>query len=290
MKAARFSRTLVLFACVATLASSWMACKKQAVEAPPPPPPEADPLESLSANELFEAAKAGEVDKMKPAFKKNTALAESKDAEGRTMLHVAAAAGQKAVAEFLLAEKAKVNATDTTGATPLHLAVVTDRTEVADLLIHNGADVKSKDSAGSTPLHAAAAAGQRTMIELLLASKADISAKNANSLTALQLAAKSGKNDAAAFLRTLETKAGKDKKAEDSRKARVDFIKKRASEGADSAQYELGVLHLKGDGVEKDEAAAREWLKKAADGGNTLAKRKLQDLDNPAKVESKKKK
>ena len=36
---------------------------------------------------------------------------------------------------------------------------------------------------------------------------------------------------------------------------------------------------MNGDGVEKDEAAARSWLQKAAAGGNSQAVKKLKELE-----------
>jgi hypothetical protein len=69
----------------------------------------------------------------------------------------------------------------------------------------------------------------------------------------------------------------------------VEFQKKRASEGSQSAQYELGVRYLKGDGVEKDEAAGRKWLESSAKTGYSPAIKKLQELDkaaDPAKLPS----
>jgi TPR repeat protein len=67
-------------------------------------------------------------------------------------------------------------------------------------------------------------------------------------------------------------------KAEAVRKT-VEFQKMRAEEGSESAQYELGLRYLKGDGVEKDEALGRKWLKESAKNGYAAATRKLDDLD-----------
>ena len=59
----------------------------------------------------------------------------------------------------------------------------------------------------------------------------------------------------------------------------IAFQKKRAEEGSTSAQYDLGLRYLTGDGLEKDSEAARRWLETAAKGGHTQAARKLQELD-----------
>ncbi|MDB6040016.1 MAG: hypothetical protein JWM99_3857 [Verrucomicrobiales bacterium] len=60
----------------------------------------------------------------------------------------------------------------------------------------------------------------------------------------------------------------------------IEFEKGRANNGAAWAQYKLGLRYLNGDGVEKDESAARKWLQAAADNGDSQAKVKLQLLDS----------
>jgi TPR repeat protein len=44
-----------------------------------------------------------------------------------------------------------------------------------------------------------------------------------------------------------------------------------AESGNDQAQFQLGSLYARGDGIEKDGAAAIEWLTKSAAQGNTRA-------------------
>jgi TPR repeat protein len=75
-------------------------------------------------------------------------------------------------------------------------------------------------------------------------------------------------------------------KAEALRKT-VEFQKKRADEGSESAQYELGLRYLKGEGVEKDEATGRRWLTMSAKNGYGPATKKLDELDNPPKPKEK---
>jgi hypothetical protein len=58
----------------------------------------------------------------------------------------------------------------------------------------------------------------------------------------------------------------------------VEFQKKRAEAGSATAQYDLAMRYLKGDGVEKDLAAAKKWLEAAAKNGHTLAPKKLEEL------------
>jgi ankyrin repeat protein len=92
--------------------------------------------------EIHDAAKSGDLEKVKTLLKANPDLVFSKDTNGWTPLHLAST---KAVAEFLLANKADVN--------------------------------DNKNGYGWTPLHAAAANGFKDVVELLLADKADVNAK-----------------------------------------------------------------------------------------------------------------
>ena len=57
-----------------------------------------------------------------------------------------------------------------------------------------------------------------------------------------------------------------------------DFYKRRAEEGSDDAQYQLGVRYLAGKGTPPDEKLAREWFEKAAKQGHKQAAQKLAEL------------
>jgi hypothetical protein len=57
-----------------------------------------------------------------------------------------------------------------------------------------------------------------------------------------------------------------------------EFYKRRAEEGSDDAQYQLGVRYLAGKGTDKNEKLGREWLAKAAKQGHAQASKKLAEL------------
>ncbi len=61
----------------------------------------------------------------------------------------------------------------------------------------------------------------------------------------------------------------------------VEFQKQRAEAGSDTAQYDLAVRYLKGEGVQRDLERARRWLEKSAKAGNSLAAKKLKELPAP---------
>lgn len=59
----------------------------------------------------------------------------------------------------------------------------------------------------------------------------------------------------------------------------LEWHKTQAAAGSASAQYEMGMRHLKGDGVEQSCVKAREWLTKAAKQENLQAYEQLRMMD-----------
>lgn len=57
------------------------------------------------------------------------------------------------------------------------------------------------------------------------------------------------------------------------------FQRDQAEKGSASAQYDLGMRYLKGDGVQKNEVLARAWLEKAALQDDAQAKAALKQLE-----------
>lgn len=99
--------------------------------------------------EIHDAAKRGELAKVKGLLKDNPDLVFSKDTNGVTPLFFAAGLGHLDVVALLLANKADVNAFNK-GSTPLHAAVLNHHKEVADLLIASNAQVTIFDAAAVT--------------------------------------------------------------------------------------------------------------------------------------------
>jgi len=91
----------------------------------------------------------------------------SKNNDGYTPLHMAAAKGHLEIAQFLLASGAEVNARTDRGTTPLHVAVLDGYKNIAELLLANGAEVNAKTDDGMTPLRAALEYHRRELAELL---------------------------------------------------------------------------------------------------------------------------
>ncbi len=119
---------------------------------------------------IHDAARAGDLAKVQSLVKQQPDLVFSKDEQyGQTPLHIAAFYGHKDVAEFLLANKADVNARAKNGSTPLHLAAGRGNKEIVELLLANKAEVNAVDNEGWTPLHSATTFKQKEIEDLLVA-------------------------------------------------------------------------------------------------------------------------
>lgn len=122
------------------------------------------------AGEIHDAVKNNDLAKVRSLIKDSPDLVFSKDEDGFTPLHLAAANGYKEMAELLLANKADVNARDNSQSTPLHQAVAAggEHTDLLGLLITYKADVNAADTNGLTPLHYATLADNGKAVKLLL--------------------------------------------------------------------------------------------------------------------------
>jgi ankyrin repeat protein len=165
--------------------------------------------------EIHEAAKRGDLAKVKELLKDKPELVSAKDENGDTPLHWASgfeamaiyyeAAGlgvvvyiqsdnnrgkaSEGVAELLLSNHADVNAKDDKGVTPLIAAAFGGHADVEKLLLANKAEVNAKDHGGRTALHYAAEFGHQDVAELLLSNKADADAHDNQGATPLIFAA-----------------------------------------------------------------------------------------------------
>ena len=147
-------------------------------------------VELLLANNaeytFFDAAKVGDVERVKVFLEKDPDLVVSRDSRGRTALHYAAAADKKDMVELLLTNKADVSAKTKEGWTPLHLAVGHQEGAVVESLLAHKADINAKDNHGQTPMDVAKFDGSRSVVEALTKGAA-LNAPNNPSPTQLSL-------------------------------------------------------------------------------------------------------
>lgn len=140
--------------------------------------------------EIQDAARNGDLEKVKALLKQTPNLVSDKDNAGQTALHWAVSGRYKEMVVFLLDSKADVNAKSNSGQTPLHYAAsfAFGDTNMVSLLLAKHADVNAKDNFGKTPLHYAALYGFKDMAVLLVADKADVNAKDNDGKTPLSAA------------------------------------------------------------------------------------------------------
>lgn len=154
-------------------------------------------MASVSMESAAEAARRGDVAFFEAIDEAGwTNLLRTKDEDGRSVLHWAAASMQGgAVLEHLLANGGQelVRLEDEESWTPLHSAVSIGNETAVMALIDAGADVNASTSGGQTPMHYAASKGRASILELLLDSGASLEVKDRNGCTPLLRASSCGK-------------------------------------------------------------------------------------------------
>ena len=101
---------------------------------------------------LWEAAKEGDLAKLKAGLANKGADANSHDTMGITPLSWAAMAGQAEAVQLLIKQGADVNGRNRDGNVPLHGAAFLGQAEIVELLIQHKADVNLRSGKGETPL------------------------------------------------------------------------------------------------------------------------------------------
>jgi ankyrin repeat protein len=173
-----------------------------------PPPPTVN---------LFRALQVDNLEQIRRHIAAGTDLNQP-DRNGDRPLHLAARAGQVAIARELVDHGASLVALDSAGRAPLELALTQGRTQVAallveagapldaqamlvtlvragvwdrdsvDFLLRRGADLNRPDAAGEPPLHQAVALGHLETVKRLIARGADVNRPDGTGRTPLALA------------------------------------------------------------------------------------------------------
>lgn len=113
--------------------------------------------------------------------------------EGGQPALLAAAGGEDDVegVQLLLKQRAPVDACGPLQRTALHVAALAGNDAIAKLLVQAGAEVDARDAHGVTPLMEAARSGALAVIEVLAARKPDANARDANGRSLLTIACRS---------------------------------------------------------------------------------------------------
>lgn len=123
---------------------------------------------------------------------KNAAPLDLKDAQGRSLLHLAVQRGNLALTEYILSQSnvSTLMMPDFWGRTLLHYATESSRVHVLKFLLENKFDMYAKDLKGRTILHHAAMTGNVNAVQHLLAlgAGAQLDIKDKDNRTPLELA------------------------------------------------------------------------------------------------------
>uniref|UniRef100_A0A0A9WM61 Serine/threonine-protein phosphatase 6 regulatory ankyrin repeat subunit B n=1 Tax=Lygus hesperus TaxID=30085 RepID=A0A0A9WM61_LYGHE len=145
----------------------------------------------VGQNPFHIAARQGYVRNLKLLWARDKAIVETKDREGNTALHFAAAAGNCSVINYLLALKANVETNNLGGNTPLRIALFQKQVEASKILLKYYKP-NSNPNGGFSPLHVAAEIGSIELVRHLLLQGENPKDLTDRAATALHLAALNG--------------------------------------------------------------------------------------------------
>lgn len=120
---------------------------------------------SAPADDIHEAAKQGDLTKVKTLLEKDPELIDAKDENGETPLFRASESGHKDIVEYLIVKGAQVNAQNNANQNALFYAAYYGQPEIVNLLLSKGADFKGVDRYGRSPLHYPAREGQKQVFK-----------------------------------------------------------------------------------------------------------------------------
>ncbi|KAJ8317508.1 hypothetical protein KUTeg_005412 [Tegillarca granosa] len=139
-------------------------------------------------DELLEAARSGNEDKLMSLLTPLNVNCHASDGRKSTPLHLAAGYNRTRIVQLLLQHGADVHAKDKGGLVPLHNACSYGHFEVTEMLLKSGASVNAMDLWQFTPLHEAASKSRVEVCSLLLAHGADPTLVNCHSKSAIDVA------------------------------------------------------------------------------------------------------
>lgn len=141
-------------------------CRRPEPEPPAPPGPTPPTLT------IPEALHAADLDEL--SLYDAPALADWRDREGQTAVHVAIHDGNLYLLDWLLRQHLDPCTPDSSGLTPLHRAVLDRRSEMVNRLLFESCDIDYRDHAWKTPAEYALELGYIDILERLAAAGADI--------------------------------------------------------------------------------------------------------------------
>jgi ankyrin repeat protein len=161
---------------------------------------------------IFEMVKAGDIAAVQRMLTSGTAV-DIRDAEGCTLLMLAAHSGNLPMVQALIEAGADVNAQDELGWAALIKAAFNAElkkgfADVVQVLIDSGANIEAPIGYGVRPLMLAAGYGETAVVEALLQAGADVLAQNEGGYTALMIVKQKHYVDVVNLLHEAEQLAG----------------------------------------------------------------------------------
>lgn len=154
----------------------------------------------LRSQEIIDALKANDLDKVKMVVEKDTSLLSLKDQAGRTPFHWTAANGSIEIAEYLFNEGSTINNRNALQSRPLHAATSVNNVVMAAWLIEHDAKINLKNSMGWIPLIWASRVGRKELVELFLNKGADATLTDKAGLMPINVALVEGNKETLDFL------------------------------------------------------------------------------------------
>jgi ankyrin repeat protein/uncharacterized protein YecT (DUF1311 family) len=159
---------------------------------PAPPPVEGGAAGAAAAARLVQLVRSGSIARLQQYLATPGVDVNARPGTDEALLDYAAEQNQAAIAQFLIAHGANVNAVQhegpNAGYSALHRAAIVDAAEVASVLLANGAVVNIHGPLGVTPLILAASHGSLRTVKVLLEHGADVLTADGHGETALSVA------------------------------------------------------------------------------------------------------
>ncbi|KAK6942468.1 Ankyrin repeat [Dillenia turbinata] len=126
--------------------------------------------------------------------------ADSVDANGQTLLHLAISQSRPDLVQLILEFEPDLEAPNRSGSTPLETAAANGEALIAELLLARRASTERSESSNLGPIHVAAGGGHMEVLRLLLLKGANADALTKDGNTALHLAVEERRRDCARLL------------------------------------------------------------------------------------------